>query len=382
MSLQISLITSILTLMLLPVAVLAQDAINLRQSVTVTKEELASGSLPLERIASIQGNIPQKVRLIQIPIDMQGGEVATLALSTVRTAIESLSKAGGGEVGGGAGGGASINFGRIAMAGSVCTIRMINMDSLANEQASSEQGSVGQNVSDEAGNANFTGATLSSTLRASVEAKLSSIAGAPIEKLKLTFDQRDEEILQISTQDRSVVIVPGGGGERIPLQVRIYEAGQLVQNATIRVSVLVLREVCMAREPINRGTMVSLEHLDVQEQWLPLSATAVSPSRAVGMALRSRIGAGELISQKDLEPSIAVKKGDLVTLVSLMGGVEVRTTGRAQASAREGDVILFETLQWKTRVSAKVSSPGFAMVLGAVEKENTRKPAVVTSMKK
>lgn len=369
MSLQVSVLTSILTLMLLPVAVLAQDAINLRQSVTVSQGEIESGSLPLDRIASIQGNIPHKLRMLQIPIDMQGGEVATLALSTVRTTIETLSTSRGGDV----------NLGRIAIAGSTCTVRLIREEGSLASKSSDAPASA-----DHADHARLPANAVADhgTLRAAIESKIASMASVTAENLKLSFEERDEEVLQLSTTGRSVVIQPVGGGERVPFQVRLYESGELLQQATIRVGVLVLREVVVAKDQINRGSLLSLAELEVQQQWLPLSATAVAPGQAVGMVLRNRIKAGDLISRKDLEASIAVNKGDLVTLISVIGGVELRTTGRALASAKEGDVILFETMQWKSKVSAKVSGHGSAMVVAAVQADSPTKTGQLASTKK
>jgi flagella basal body P-ring formation protein FlgA len=78
-----------------------------------------------------------------------------------------------------------------------------------------------------------------------------------------------------------------------------------------------------------------------------------------------------MLTAPDVDRPIAVKRGDIVSVRSVVGTASVRTRARALAAGGEGDVIDLEVLGSRARITARVIGPGRAVIADRAEQPET-----------
>ena len=200
-----------------------------------------------------------------------------------------------------------------------------------------------------------------------------ALAVAPTD-LRVTLDEGDSDILNTSVEGRVVTITPMGESDRLPLAIRVYQGDRLLTARSTRVGVLLRRQVVLAARDIRRGELLDPSMLVTEERWLAPSIDAATFEDAAGKSARGAIEAGAIITTRDAEEPIVVRKGERIVVDCMVNGVLVRNTMRAGAQARIGDVIVVESLtsdrggrrgespQRPGTVFARVSAAGQAVV--------------------
>jgi flagella basal body P-ring formation protein FlgA len=244
----------------------------------------------------------------------------------------------------------AVNLGRLVLRGSACVVRFgaVEAPSWRAPAAVHTATSPALDSTD--------------TIRAHVAERLSGLLGVPLADLKLAFDESDATLLNTGVGSSSIAIQPTGGGDRMPVAVRLYQGDRILASGTVRVGVLVRRRVMVAAGPIERGTTLATEMVTTDEQWLPPSATPADASM-LGQVIRGRVAAGQVVGQRDVEPPVVVKRGDVIAVDCTSGGFVVRTTARAMEAARDGDVITFQSLTSKHTFKARMNGPGRAVTV-------------------
>ena len=98
--------------------------------------------------------------------------------------------------------------------------------------------------------------------------------------------------------------------------------------------------------------------------WLAPDAHAVPIDEAVGLVIRSRLDAGEILDRGSVDSPIAIEKGDIVIVHVVSRTVVLRREARALADGRIGETIELEPLTGgRDRFVARVDSPGRAVVV-------------------
>ncbi len=319
----------------------------LAASLLLTPHSLAQTTISLRPSAPAPPGAA--VRLAEIA-DIDGPDAAALASAIVTPAADSsvdldaVRKA--------AAGVAGINPGRLLFSGSACKLGPAEVVSAAQPQAATAPDAP---------------VLTEGVVRGAVLARLAEVLGVPAKEMRTTFDKRDEGLLGMSCGGRVVAVNPTGAGDKPTFSVRVYDHDSLVTQGTIRVSVLIRRDVAVATVPIAKGETLASENIVVDEQWLPPS---VRPATGVvGRVAHSRIGAGEVIAENDVETARAVRKGDLVNIDCVSGGIAIRTTAKALSDGKQGETILFETLRWNTQIAARISGPGIAVSVPGVTEQ-------------
>lgn len=92
-------------------------------------------------------------------------------------------------------------------------------------------------------------------------------------------------------------------------------------------------------------------------------ASLLTSSAAVaGQAARRPLRARTPLFSYDIRRPVAVKKGELVTLVYALPGIELTVQGQAQAEAATGDTVAILNTRSRRTVEARISGPGMAVV--------------------
>lgn len=124
------------------------------------------------------------------------------------------------------------------------------------------------------------------------------------------------------------------------------------------------------RRPLRRGHRIGasdlVEHPVPEAQWN--EAFVTRSEELVGMEVTGSLRPGRPISMRDVRRPLLIRRGDLVEVRVMGGGVTVTTGGRAKDEGSERDLIQVETLDPKRQLVARVVAAGLVEVISRVPK--------------
>lgn len=286
----------------------------------------------LSDIASLTGDAES---LADAEIAPAAGRARRLTLDDVRGALNARP---------------GINWGRLALSGSVCRVETLDAPAPASPAPTSDAAHP---------------APTGPTVRAAVIAQVLASLNLPADKVRFTFDDRPAtlELLDASALGRTVAVRPIGSADRLPISVTVYEGQWIAARGIVRAEVEVLREVAVLRTDVPRGTPLTDDLLSRESHWLPLTETPLTPASCVGAIARTRLEAGATVSPQDVQAPIAIRKGDHAVIHCLSGGVVLKLRARALQDGRVGELIEFAGLDGKKGrvIHARVDAPGVAV---------------------
>ncbi len=200
------------------------------------------------------------------------------------------------------------------------------------------------------------------SVRGRIRAKLAEVYGVSEDNLRLKFDDTAPAILAEVVIGRVVAIDLGGTGDRVPVQVRIFDGDRLAASATVRTTPSIRRSVTRAGATIAKGEIVIGAMLVTNPDWLPPSIAVVPIESIVGKAARTRIGEGQVVEERHVQARRVVSKGDVCMVDCVSGGLIIQLRARALAHACEDEVVQFQSLSGKRSFAARVSGPERAVM--------------------
>ncbi|HVZ94263.1 MAG TPA: flagellar basal body P-ring formation chaperone FlgA [Phycisphaerales bacterium] len=251
---------------------------------------------------------------------------------------------------------ANVNLTRLALSGGSCTVRLIN--TVGATPADPAPAPVEPIRAD---------AERGTTIRAAISRTLVDFLRVPADRLRLTFDARDEAFLARSEPTRRVSITPSTteASSRIAVRVRVFEADRLVDERSVRADAEIYRRVVILQNTVKRKDALTVSDVAESEMWIAPGGTepVATAEDAIGAVAKSRLDAGSVLRRDALEPAVMVKKGELVSVICISGGVELTTRARAVADGRAGDLVELKTDGAKKTFTARVDGRGRAVVV-------------------
>ncbi|MBL0928225.1 MAG: flagellar basal body P-ring formation protein FlgA [Phycisphaerales bacterium] len=216
------------------------------------------------------------------------------------------------------------------------------------------------------------------TVRLRVAEGLARLLKVELDALRVLFDDADGEFLSAPEIGRRVVVEPvtSGSSPRLMLDVRVWTGDRLEAARTVRVDAEVRGRVLVAQREIARKSEVEASAVAVEERWYtPTSGRALeSVGDAQGLLARTRIAPGSIVRADHLEAPVVVRRGELVTVRALAGGVEVKASARARQPGARGEVIECVVEGGKKTFLARVEGPGLVvMSLNTAENPGDRR---------
>ncbi len=203
--------------------------------------------------------------------------------------------------------------------------------------------------------------TLESAVREFLAARLSEQPG----RVEVRFSRANRSDLALPAESHRFDIHAGSpvAPGLITLDVQAHAADGSVRAVPLVAEVAVMREVVVARRPINRGRLIEAADLAVQERrFTEASDIGLTDTiAAVGQRARDFIPAGAMVTAGSIEAAPVVERGDAVTMWIRRGGIVVKATGRAQQAGGLGDVISVRrdgTKRKQDLIEAVVTGPG------------------------
>jgi flagella basal body P-ring formation protein FlgA len=318
----------------------AQDRISLRPAASISGNVVRLGD-----VADVQG--PAMLAEVVIVKDLrselgQGGEAATIDLARVRSALEKVP---------------TVNWGRLTLSGVPCRVKAATMEAPGSTPERELDASP-----DEA----------APTLRDQVVSWLAHAFACSPEDLRVTFDDAQSEALDASVVGLATSIRSLGSSDKLSLAMTTYRGDVITNSLTIRVAPLIRREVAVASRRIARGEPLTSDVLRTDEQWVPPSVVPIDARSLHGVIARTRIDAGTIIRHEHIDQPIVIKKGEIVTVDCVSGGIVVRAMARAMSAARDGEIIAFQYLESKRSFNARANGPGRAVIVVDGEPEEGR----------
>jgi flagella basal body P-ring formation protein FlgA len=182
-----------------------------------------------------------------------------------------------------------------------------------------------------------------STLRGLVVARLAELTGATASDLRVTFSERDEALLQQGALiDRFEIESPASRFVgRVPLTIRRYRGDRVAETLQVAAQVERRALVIVATRSISRGERFSADAVAVREVFL--RDDRGEPIRdlklVVGQIASAQLREGAVLYPSMIETPLMVRRGELVTVRCISGGLVVRTVARAGGDGRLDEVI-------------------------------------------
>lgn len=203
--------------------------------------------------------------------------------------------------------------------------------------------------------------TLETAVREFLAARLAELPG----RVDVRFSRTNRSDLALPAESHQFDIhaaspvAPG----LVTLEAQARSADGATRVIPLVAEVAVLREVVVARRPINRGRTIESADLALQERRFTETADIglTELSAAAGQRARDFIPAGAMVTAGSLEAAPVVERGDAVTIWIRRGGVVVKASGRAQQAGGLGDVISVRREGAKRKqdlIEAVVTGPG------------------------
>lgn len=162
-------------------------------------------------------------------------------------------------------------------------------------------------------------------------------------RAEVVFDHTSAQVLDLSGPTYTFQIrrrqkIPLG---LIPLEVDVLTKGRTVQSIPLMVKVTMIRSCLVARRAINQGA--TIQSTDVELRSLTFNKVdhlgINDYSVAIGQRAKKFKAAGSMIQRSDIEEVPLVVRGQLVSLTSVSGSVQVVTTARAAANGLLGETV-------------------------------------------
>jgi len=147
--------------------------------------------------------------------------------------------------------------------------------------------------------------------------------------------------------------------------VRVACTGGLVNwSVTVPVTISTETAVLVATRPISMGRPIAAEDISVEVRRFPgtVRCCATAPDEVVGLLARRTIPVAGVIPLDAIEQAPAIKRGELVTVVATLPGVEIRSSGIALGDARPGEAVRIRHSTSSKVFQARADTPGVVRV--------------------
>lgn len=132
----------------------------------------------------------------------------------------------------------------------------------------------------------------------------------------------------------------------------------------VQATVELMQPVLVLRHALPRGTVLSATDVEVVEQDVArlTFGYVVELKDVIGMTLRRSVTAGAVLHTGLIQQPTSIRRNERVTILGLIGGIEVRMEGQALMDGAKGDVIRVRNLSSGRDIEGVVVAPGVVQV--------------------
>lgn len=172
-------------------------------------------------------------------------------------------------------------------------------------------------------------------------------------------DLSEEQLAAVAAAH--AVQVTGGryvDAERVQFRIEVGAAEDRVTwKVTARVSLPPM--IVVARRELTRGEMIAEQDVELVRagEAQGLLEPFASLDDVVGKETTRAIAVGQPVTEPSVRATLLVRRGQVVTVYSRCGGVQIRTTGRAKEDGSHGALVPVEAIGSRAAFHARVSGP-------------------------
>jgi len=179
-------------------------------------------------------------------------------------------------------------------------------------------------------------------------------------KVEIKVNNLDNRLrLAKCDQDLSLILKdPSKSGGNINVEVSCKG----VSTWTILVPALarVYRSVAIANRNLERGEVITENDLatEIKDVSNFRMGFALTPDALIGKEMKFAMNKGEVFRNSALASPLVIRRGDTVSMESIIGDISVRTNGTAVSDGRLGQQIRVKNLQSERVINARVVASG------------------------
>jgi flagella basal body P-ring formation protein FlgA len=139
--------------------------------------------------------------------------------------------------------------------------------------------------------------------------------------------------------------------------------GRVEKNLAVRGDLNAKAPVVVATSDIPRGTLLSADDIRVVTKDLnKLRDPCYEPQQLLGQKVKRSLRKGAPIEKSMVDFPPLVKRGEIITVAAISGGLKVTATGIAKSNGQEGDTIRVKNSGSGKEILCKVIGPGLVAV--------------------
>ncbi len=156
-----------------------------------------------------------------------------------------------------------------------------------------------------------------------------------------------------------------GSRQRGATSVGVACEGEKPWKIYVRVTIKLMREVAVAARPLVRGDILQRDDVRmVRKDVSRINGSYLEdPTPLIGYELRQSVSANSLLYSRMLQAPKLVRRGDKITVLAVVGGLEVRVMGEALSDGGKGQMIRVRNLSSKRVVQGEVVSKGMVRIV-------------------
>ncbi len=142
----------------------------------------------------------------------------------------------------------------------------------------------------------------------------------------------------------------------VRLTIDFFVNGQKIHSAAVSGKVDVFRKVVQARQSLKQDQTISPQDVEVERVNLsdPSERYFEDVGQVVGKRILKPVGSRQPIVQDMVGRALSVKRGDIVDIVFVMGGMKMSAKGAVQENASMGDTVRVDNSDSHKMISGRV----------------------------
>jgi len=197
-------------------------------------------------------------------------------------------------------------------------------------------------------------------IRSEVRGFLAREVGPESPQLRIEVNELDPRLRLARCEEPLSLSLPPGGPRSGSITVGVRCTGERPWSLFVPARVRRFGPVVVLARPATPGTVLTAADLRVEERDLTAGPAGYFPDPAtvIGRTLKRAVAPGQPLTASVVVSSVRVRRGERVTLVARVGGVDVRMQGEALRDAAVGEVVSVRNLSSQRVVEGRVAPDG------------------------
>lgn len=331
------------------------DTITLKSA---ARHQSETNIITLGDIASLEGDEAQRLAGVQVGAMKSSSKPMEITVADVRKALDA----------------AGVNWAKVDLSGRTVIVRPLRDEATLPPQAmtanaiegAAAPGQKPTPIDPEASYVALDAIVNTQTIGGSIANLIVTNLRVDPRTIRVRIADEYTALLQTSLNDGRFEVQPLGSfaGDRLAFSIRAWNGNAAESRGQVTLVVQRHTPVSRLRRDLSRSDAITEADIETTEAWLsPSEAMQAAPRASVVGRIASRsMRAGETIRVRDIDREAMVKRGQLVTIRCLVGGVAISLQAEARAEGSIGDAIEFRKTGERDSFVATVTAPNEAVV--------------------